>query len=125
MPKVYSLDLRKKVIHFLLDSKPLNIAKAARTFNMNRKTIQDWYNRYNKDQNLTPNLKNVGAKPRINIDDFKKYVEENPNKMGIEFAEHFNLSRSGAYLYLKKINFSLKKKSFDTRSKIKMRLMNT
>jgi len=81
--------------------------------------------RYNKDKNLTPNLHNGGKKARIDIDAFKKYVEDNPNKMGIEFAEHFNLSRSGAYLYLKKINFSLKKKSFDTRSKIKMRLMNT
>ena len=43
MPKVYSVDLRKKVIEFLLNSKLLNIAKAARTFNMNRKTIQEWF----------------------------------------------------------------------------------
>ena len=109
MPKVYSVDLRKKVIEFLLNSKVLNIAKAARTFNMNRKTVQEWLDRYNKDKNLNPNLHNGGVKPIIELDVFKKYVEDNPNKMGSEIADHFNISRTTAYSYLKKINFSLKK----------------
>ena len=118
MPKVYSVDLRKKVIEFLLNNKPLNIAKAARTFNMNRKTIQDWLDRYNKDKDLTPNLHNGGVKLLIDLQTFKQYVEVNPNKMGIEIAEHFNISKSSAYVYLKRINFSLKKKTFDIKSKI-------
>ena len=103
----YSLDLRERVIKYLEDG---NSQRAAATiFKLSKTTVSTWYVRYKSQQSYAPKQR-LGSKPSIEIDNFTKYVEDNPNSTAFDLGKQFGISAAGARYWLNKLNFSYKKK---------------
>ncbi len=112
----YSLDLRERVIEFL--SKGNSQRAAARIFKLSKTTVSIWYVRYKSKQSYAPK-KRLGSKPSIDIDNFTKYVEDNPNSTAFDLGKQFGISAAGARYWLNKLNFSYKKKHSPSGKRIK------
>ena len=105
--KPYSIDLRAKVINFIEEGNSQRLA--SRVFRLSKTTVNTWYVRYKKEGHYKPR-KRLGARTKINIEEFTKYVREQPNTKALEIGKKFNLSATGARYWLKKLRFSYKKK---------------
>lgn len=103
----YSLDLREKVIKFLESGGSQRTA--SKVFRISPTTVNIWHVRYKREGNYNPR-KRLGAKPRIKIKDFINYVERYPNLTTSEIGKYFSISDSGARYWLRKLNFTYKKK---------------
>ena len=118
----YSLDLREKVIKFLISGNSQR--SASQVFNISKTTVSTWFVRYKTDGNYAAK-KRLGAQPKIEISKFIKYVEENPNSTASLIGKHFCMTRSGAHYWLKKLTFSYKKKLLATWKQVKKNEINT
>jgi len=107
----YSLDLREKVISFLENGHSKK--ETSVVFKLNQKTVFSWYNRYKKEGHYLPR-KRLGAKPKIEKDDFISYVNNNPNATSEDIGKVFTISASGARYWLRKLGYSYKKKTLHT-----------
>lgn len=106
--QAYSIDLRQKVIKFIIDG---NTQKSAtEVFNLNKATVNRWWLRYKKEGHVRPR-KNLGSKPKVTEEEFKIFIAQNPNFTTIDMGKYFNISATGACYWLKKFGFSYKKKS--------------
>jgi transposase len=107
----YSFDLRMKVIEFLEAGNSQR--KAAEIFNISKTTVTSWYTRYKKEGSVAAR-KRLGAKPRVDSTKFIEYVNNTPNIIIDDIAKEFSVSKSGAYYWLKKLEFTYKKKTLPT-----------
>ncbi len=103
----YSLDLRKRVVEFIKASN--SQTSAAAIFKLNPSTISRWWLRYTKEGHYEARVR-IGRKPRIDLEALKSYIESNPNFQTADMGKHFGMSGSGAFYWLRKLNFSYKKK---------------
>ncbi|UCM85731.1 MAG: IS630 transposase-related protein [Rickettsia endosymbiont of Culicoides impunctatus] len=103
----YSIDLREKVIKYLEAGNSQR--SASRVFQLSPTTVNTWHVRYKKEGHYQAR-KYKGAKPSIEMDDFIKYVEENPNSKTEDIGKKFGISASGARYWLRQLGFSYKKK---------------
>lgn len=103
----YSLDLRERVIKFIIAGNTQTIA--AKVFTLNLSTVSRWYLRYRKEGNCNPR-KRPGAKSRIDSGSLSSYITKNPNATLQEISKEYGLSLWGIYYWLKKLGFSYKKK---------------
>lgn len=111
MPAPYSDDLRSRVIEKLTAGWPLQ--KAADNFSLGVATVGRWWRRYKKEGHYKPIVKyQKGHSHKIgDLDSFKKFMIKNPSLTCNEIALKLgNMSKSTAHAYLKKINFTRKKK---------------
>lgn len=107
----YSLDLRQKVIEYLKNGNSYN--KTSKIFNISISAIGRWYRRYKNEGHYNP-LKRPGAKRKIAIELLEQYVKANPDMTLKKCAEHFKVSDWTICFWLKKLNFSYKKKNIPT-----------
>ena len=107
----YSLDLREKVIKYI-ESGGSQIS-ASKIFTLGYNTVNRWYTRYKREGHINPRT-SQGAKPKIKTEEFINYVENNPNLDAAEIGDHFGISKTGAWYWLKKVGFSYKKKPIPT-----------
>ena len=105
----YSLDLREKVIKYIKDGG--SQISASKIFSLNKNTVNNWWLRYCSEGNVNPRSR-PGAKPSVASEEFIKYVNDNPNLDAEDIGAHFGISASGARYWLKKVNFSYKKKAY-------------
>ena len=112
----YSLDLREKVIKFVTSGNSQRAA--ARVFNISKTTVNTWFVRYKKEGNCHPK-KRLGAQSKMDMSQFIKYVEDNPNSTTSEIGRRFGITRGGAHYWLRKLAFSYKKKTLPTWRQIK------
>ena len=103
----YSLDLREKVIKFIMAGN--SQTEAAKIFSLNLSTVNRWYLRYRKEGNCNPR-KRPGAKSKIDKESLKAYINKNPNATLQEISSEYGVSLWGIYYWLKKLGFSYKKK---------------
>jgi len=103
----YSQDLREKVIKYLEEGN--NKRAASKVFQLSPTTVNTWCVRYKKEGHYQAR-KRLGAKPSIEIGDFIKYVEENPDSRTEDIGRKFGISASGARYWLRRLGFSYKKK---------------
>ncbi|KIE04803.1 hypothetical protein NF27_FW00170 [Candidatus Jidaibacter acanthamoeba] len=103
----YSLDLREKVIRYLEAGNRQR--EAAKVFNLNKTTVNKWHVRYKSKGHFCAR-KRPGAKPRIDIEKFIRYVEENLNARAEDIGKAFGMSSGGGIYWLKKLGFIYKKK---------------
>jgi transposase len=103
----YSLDLRERVIKFLLEGNSQRAA--AKIFKLSKTTVSIWYIRYKQNKSYAPKQR-LGSKPSINIDSFTKYVEDHPNSTAFDLGKNFSISAAGSRYWLNKLGFSYKKK---------------
>ena len=114
----YSLDLRKKVIRYLESGKSQR--QASTVFGISKTTVNIWYVRYKREGNLSPR-KRLGSKASIHPEEFIKYVNDNSNATSADISKQFSISPSGVRYWLKKLNFSYKKKPLPTWKRMKKR----
>ena len=105
----YSVDLRKRVINFVLKGK--KIQEAYKTFNVHYNTISKWIKVYNEENRLEPNPPFKKKPYKMDWEELRKYVEENPDLYQSEYAEHFGVSQGQVCKVLNKLQLTRKKKS--------------
>ena len=105
--RAYNIDLRKKVIVFILAGSSQK--KASETINLNKSTVNRWWLRYNREGNVNPR-KNLGSKPKLKVAQLIEYVEKHPDSRLCDIGLKFNVSAISIHRYLKKLGFSYKKK---------------
>jgi transposase len=108
----YSLDLRKKVINFL--ERTPNMSKASEYFGLNYNTVRAWFKAYKEENRLAPKEAYRQEPYKLNWEELRTFVEQNPDKYQAEYAEHFGVSRGQIGKVLKKLGFTHKKKASPT-----------
>lgn len=112
----YSLDLREKVIKFVTSGNSQRVA--SQVFNISKTTVNTWFVRYKTEGNYAPK-KRLGAQSKIEISQFIKYVEDNPNSTTSEIGRQLGITSGGAHYWLRKLAFGYKKKTLPTWKRIK------
>ena len=116
MPAPLSIDLRTRVISAV--ERGMRKTEAAKVFNVSRKVIYNWFGLKESTNSLEPKSGyQKGHSHKItDFDQFKAFVENNTHRtvkgMIIEWKKLTNIdvSESAMERYLKKINFTSKKK---------------
>jgi transposase len=103
----YSLDLREKVINFIMAGNTQT--EAAKVFSLNLSTVNRWYLRHRKEGHCHPR-KRLGAKSKIDKESLKLYITQNPNATLQEISKEYGVSLWGIYYWIKRLGFSYKKK---------------
>ena len=98
----YILDFRKKALE-IREKENLSIAETARRFGVGRSSIIRWIN------NIKPCTTRNKPATKINIEALKKDVADNPD-LYLERAEKFNISGSGIFYALRRLNIRCKRK---------------
>ena len=111
MPRIYSVDLRKKVLSALDNG--ATAVSLSELFQIDRKTIYNWQTKLEKLKSLEPNKsgpKLLSGKIQ-DLDAFKEFVEKKPDRSSSKIAEEWgDISSSTIRRYLKIIGFTNKKK---------------
>jgi putative transposase len=115
MAKAYSLDLRQKVISFIVQGGSKRAA--AKVFNVGEDTIYRWLRR-NKSGDLAPR-KRTDFPTKVPLETLRKYVEENPDHTLKEIGLAVKLSGSKVWKHLKKLKLTRKKRPRSTLSAMK------
>jgi transposase len=102
----YSLDLRERVIKFIVEGNTQTMA--AKVFTLNLSTVSRWYLCHRKEGYCNPR-KRLGAKSKIDKESLKSYIAKNPNATLQEVSREYGISLWGIYYWLKKLGFSYKK----------------
>ena len=102
----YSLDLRERVIKFIVEGNTQTMA--AKVFTLNLSTVSRWYLRHRKEGYCNPR-KRLEAKSKIDKESLKSYIAKNPNATLQEVSREYGISLWGIYYWLKKLGFSYKK----------------
>jgi len=106
----YRVDLREKVMLFI-DSGG-STSEAAEIFNIRQSTLYTWINLRKETGALEPRPHGGGFQSKVeDPEEFKRYIEENPDKTLEEIGEYFGMSYGGAFYNLKKYGYSYKKNS--------------
>ena len=111
MPRIYSVDLRKKILSALKNG--VTATSLSELFQIDRKTIYNWQRKLKNLESLDPaksGPKFLSGKIR-DLKAFKKFVEQKPDRSSSEIAEDWgDISSSTIRRYLKIIGFTNKKK---------------
>ena len=111
----YSLDLSERVIKFVKSGGSQRLA--AQVFSISKTTVNLWHVRYKREGNYTPKSR-LGAKSKISVPEFIKYIEDHPSSTVQGVGKVFNMTGAGVHYWLKKLNFSYKKKTSPTWKRI-------
>lgn len=107
MAKSYSLDLRKRVLAYIEETK--DKAEASQLFKVGIATIYRWIARKTQTGQLEPSPRKPYNKK---IDDQKliAYVEQNSDHFLSEIADHFGTTSQGIFYALKRLKITRKKR---------------
>lgn len=112
MGRPYSLDLRKRVLEYIDDTK--DKAKASEFFKVGIATIYRWIARKRQTGNMAPSPKKAYKKK---IDDQKliAYVAQNPDHFLSEIAKHFGTTLQAIFYALQRLKITRKKRLLSIR----------
>ncbi|MFK7872498.1 MAG: IS630 transposase-related protein, partial [Oligoflexales bacterium] len=85
MPKLYSLDLKNKVIG--ATESGYTDSSISETFNTALKTIYNWKKKLTETGSLKPRKRKQGPGKIQDLEKFRKFVEEKPDRSSEEMAE--------------------------------------
>jgi transposase len=107
---MYSLDFRRKVLE-VREKEKLSLSKVSKRFGIGLNTVMRW--------SKSANVKKRWNRPAIKIstDALKEDIEHYPDAYQHERAARLDVSKSGIYHALKRINVSYKKKSSPSQSR--------
>ena len=118
----YSVDLRERVIAYIEQGgKKVN---ASILFNVSRPTIDKWVQLKQKTGSLKPLPLAPRSWRKINPEFLLSYINESPDKILNEYAEHFNVSNSGIWRSLHRNNFTRKKRQISIRNDVRKNDLN-
>ena len=111
-----SIDLRNKVIKYLGSGQTQ--VSAARIFNLNISTVNQWYVRYKREGHCNPKPR-LGSKGKIDLEKLERYILLNSDAKLKDAANEFGVSVPAISYRLKELGFSYKKKRSPTWRRIK------
>lgn len=100
-----SKDLRQ--VFLRMNKAGSSAVSIAATIGLSRQTVYNWRN-IQEDKLLVDNNYST-RKPSINLDEFKKYIEENPFVFNKELAVKFNRGIKTVHKWRHKLGFKRKK----------------
>ena len=103
----YSVDLRNRVIDFVKQGNTQE--EASVIFNVGTATIQRWIALLSETGSLEKKPLNRTA-PKFDSEKLNAYIEDNPNALLKDIAEHFNGSITGAFHALNREKITDKKR---------------
>lgn len=118
----YSLDLRNKLISYLCTGK--SQYSASKLFGLSPSTVSRWWLRYKREGTCNARTR-LGKKPRVTYEEILEYIKSHPNFRLSDLGDRFNMTASGALYWLKKMNYSYKKKTSPTWRQMKKSAKNT
>ena len=104
----YSEDLRSRVIDYINQGNSQE--KASYIFNVGTSTITRWLTLLSETGSLAKRPLNRTA-PKFESEKLNAYIEENPDALLREVAEHFGGSITGAFYALEREKITLKKRA--------------
>ena len=111
MPAPYSVDLRKKVLKYLEQNN--SIESASKLFNIGKATIHRWLSQHKTLGHVKPR-KRAYAFRRIDPEELKKFLNENPDLFLFEIAEHFSVTLQAIFYACKRLQITRKKRPRST-----------
>lgn len=114
-------DLRERVIWEIRIWK--SIKWTSEIFKVSRQTIYDWIE-LEKEWKLEEINNYKTRQSKLNYEEIKKYVEENPDLYNYEIAKHFGTSTENLRQILIKLNFTVKKNKRFTKKQMKTKEKN-
>ncbi len=115
MPAPYSVDLREKVLKYLKQNN--NQVAASKLFNIGESTVRRWVSQYKHKGHVNPR-KRPYAFRRIDPEELKKFLEDNPDLFLFEIAQHFSVTLQAIFYACKRLNITRKKRLRFTRNEI-------
>lgn len=107
MAKAYSLDLRERVVKYV--EKGNSAELAATSFSIGIATIYRWLRLKKEAGSLEP-LRRERAYQKIDLEQLKKYVAENPDHFLSEIAVKFGVTEQAIFYALKRLKITRKKR---------------
>lgn len=105
----YSVDLRSRVIDYI--NKGHTQEETSLIFNVGTSTIQRWLTLLSETGSLKKRQLNRSASI-YDSEKLKAYIEENPNALLKDIAQHFGGSVTGAFYALEREKITYKKRNF-------------
>jgi putative transposase len=115
MAKPYSLDLRKRVLEYIEETK--DKAKASEFFKVGIATIYRWIARKTQTGNVTPSPKKT-YKKKIDNQKLITYVTQNPDHFLSEIANHFGTTLQAIFYALQRLKITRKKRLLSIRREV-------
>jgi transposase len=117
----YSIDLRSRVIDFINQGNSRE--KASVIFKVGTSTITRWLGLLSETGSLEKRPLNRIA-PKFESEKLNAYIEENPDALLKDVADHFGGSISGAFHALEREKITYKKKSLFIKREMKKNARN-
>ena len=117
----YSVDLRKKVLEFIERTK--NMLEASRVFGINYNTVRKWFKAYEEGR-IEPKEAYRQKPYKMDWEELKRYVEENPDLYQEEYGKVFGVSQGQISKVLKKLGMTYKKRAPHMQNKMKKRSLS-
>jgi len=115
MPAPYSVDLREKVLKYL--EKNNDVIAVSKLFNIGEATVRRWISLYKKEGHVKPR-KRPYAYRKIDPDELKKFLDENPDLFLFEIAQHFSVTLQAIFYACKRLKITRKKRPHSTLKEI-------
>ena len=103
----HSVDLRKRVIDFVKEGNTQE--EASKIFKVGTSSIERWLALISETGSLEKRPLNRTA-PKFESEKLHSYIEENPDALLKDVAEHFGGSTTGAFYALEREKLTLKKR---------------
>lgn len=107
MPKPYSVDLRKRVLAYIAETKDKE--KASQVFKVGIATIYRWITRKEQTGNVEP-FPRKSYKKKIDDQKLITYVEQNSDHFLSEIANHFGTTPQAVFYALRRLKITRKKR---------------
>jgi putative transposase len=118
----YSVDLRKRVLKYVEENN--NMFEASIVFDINYNTVRNWYKAYTEENRLEPKEAYRQEPYKLNWEELRAFVEDNPDLEQQEYAAHFGVSRGQIGKVLKKLGITRKKKALPITNKMRKKSQN-
>ena len=118
----YSVDLRSRVIDFISQGKTQE--EASKVFNVGTTTIKRWLSLLSETGSLEKRPLNRSASI-YDSEKLNSYIEENPDAILKDIAEHFGGSITGAFYALEREKLTYKKNKFTIKNAMKRSVLHS
>jgi len=108
MTRPLSEDIRRRVVEYVEVGQTYQ--SAAKKFEVSYSSVHRWCSRYRKTGSYKP-TPYPGKKAMLSNEEFISYVKSRPNATLLQIGTHFGMSAKSAHYYMKKCEYSYKKKS--------------
>lgn len=113
-----SRDLREQAVRYRQAGH--SARETAEAFGTSEDTIYRWEKQFDETGDLSTK-KRVRKRVKVAPDELRKYVDENPDKLQLEIAEHFSVTPAAICKRMKQLKITRKKRRQPIKSRTRRR----